>query len=67
MKNYTNINDLHDISGLIKEAISLKNDPFKYAGLGMQKTLIMLFFNSFPKDITCSVLPLILSCKLFIK
>lgn len=46
MKNYTNINDLHDISGLIKEAISLKNDPFKYAGLGMQKTLIMLFFNS---------------------
>ena len=46
MKNYTSVNDIKDVSTLIKEAISLKKDPFKYEMLGTRKTIIMLFFNS---------------------
>ena len=46
MKNYTGVNDIKDVSTLIKEAISLKKDPFKYEMLGTRKTIIMLFFNS---------------------
>lgn len=46
MKNYTSVNDIKDVSTLIKEAISLKKDPFKYEMLGRRKTIIMLFFNS---------------------
>ena len=46
MKNYTGVNDIKDVSTLIKEAILLKKDPFKYEMLGTRKTIIMLFFNS---------------------
>ena len=42
MKNYTSVNDIKDVSTLIKEAISLKKDPFKYEMLGRRKTIIML-------------------------
>ena len=30
----------------IEEAIQLKKDPYKYADLGKNKTLVMLFFNA---------------------
>ncbi|WP_455170120.1 acetylornithine carbamoyltransferase [Aegicerativicinus sediminis] len=46
MKKYTDINDIPDLSEIIKEAILLKMDPFKYQSLGKNKTLAMLFFNA---------------------
>ncbi len=46
MKHYTSINDIDNLSEVIKEAIALKSNPFQYETLGKQKTLVMLFFNS---------------------
>ena len=46
MKKYTNIKDISNLQETIKEAISLKMNPFKYSDLGENKTLVMLFFNS---------------------
>lgn len=46
MKNYTNLNDIPNLSETIKEAILLKINPFEYSKLGQHKTLVMLFFNS---------------------
>lgn len=46
MKNYTAITDILHLRETIKEAISLKANPFEFSELGRQKTLVMLFFNS---------------------
>ncbi len=46
MKKYTSLSDIKNISEIIKEAIHLKKNPFQYKGLGVGKTLVMLFFNS---------------------
>ncbi|HMC00203.1 MAG TPA: N-acetylornithine carbamoyltransferase [Flavobacteriaceae bacterium] len=46
MKKYTNINDISNISEIVKEAILLKMNPFGYSEIGKNKTLVMLFFNS---------------------
>lgn len=46
MKNYTNINDIKNVSETIQEAIQLKQNPFQFSDLGQHKTLVMLFFNS---------------------
>jgi len=46
MKKYTDITDIPSIPGLVKDAISLKENPFQFQELGRNKTLVMLFFNS---------------------
>lgn len=46
MKHYTQIQDITNLKQAIKEAILLKLDPFKDQGIGKNKTLMMLFFNS---------------------
>jgi len=46
MKHYTAIQDIPDVSKLIKDAVALKSQPYQYEGLGRHKTLVMLFFNS---------------------
>ncbi|NNK82288.1 MAG: acetylornithine carbamoyltransferase [Flavobacteriaceae bacterium] len=46
MKKYTNINDIKNVTEIIKEALELKKNPFQYEELGKHKTLVMLFFNS---------------------
>lgn len=46
MKKYTNIKDLSNLKGIIKDAILLKKTPYKYQDLGKHKTLVMLFFNA---------------------
>ncbi len=46
MKKYIDINDLKNITETIKEAILIKQNPFKFEKLGKHKTLVMLFFNS---------------------
>lgn len=46
MKHYTQIQDISNLKQAIKETILLKLDPFKDQGIGKNKTLVMLFFNS---------------------
>ena len=46
MNNYTSIHDISDPLAIIKEAISIKANPFQFESLGRHKTLVMLFFNS---------------------
>jgi len=46
MKHFTKIQDITNLYALVKEAIQLKRNPFKYAELGQHKTLVMLFFNA---------------------
>ena len=46
MKKYTNINDIANLSEIIQQAITLKQNPFQFSELGKNKTLVMLFFNA---------------------
>lgn len=46
MKNYLNIEDIDSLPELLREAVELKENPFKHKKLGENKTLVMLFFNS---------------------
>lgn len=46
MKNYLSIKDLGNLQEAVKEAISLKKDPFGYEELGKRKTICLLFFNN---------------------
>jgi len=45
MKNFTSVHDVKDPVSLIREAISLKKDPWKNVGLGKNKTLGLIFLN----------------------
>jgi len=45
MTNFIKISDVGDLNKVVSEALLLKENPFKYAELGKQKTLGMLFFN----------------------
>ena len=46
MQHFTSIHDVEDPALLVKEAISLKEDPFQFAELGKNKILGLIFFNS---------------------
>lgn len=46
MKQFTSIKDLGDIKAAVKEALEIKANRFAYQGLGKNKTLLMIFFNS---------------------
>lgn len=46
MKHFTNVKDLGNLELALKDAFEIKNDRFKFSGLGKNKTLLMIFFNS---------------------
>lgn len=46
MKHYTSIQDIDNINNWIEEAKTLKKNPLANVGLGKNKTLGLLFFNS---------------------
>lgn len=46
MRQFTDVHDLPDIGQALREAMEIKQDRFKYAELGKNKTLLMVFFNS---------------------
>ncbi len=46
MKKFTCVQDIGDLKSALAEAFEIKNDRFKYVGLGRNKTLMMIFFNS---------------------
>lgn len=45
MKNFTSVKDIKDIELLVKSAIALKKNPFKFQSLGKNKTLGLIFLN----------------------
>ena len=45
MKHYINITDLPSLESTVKEALTLKKNPFSYQHLGKNKTIGLLFFN----------------------
>lgn len=45
MKLFTSVNDVTDLSGLVKEALHLKQNPFAHKELGKNKTLGLIFLN----------------------
>lgn len=46
MRNFTCVNDIGDIKSAVKEALEVKANRFAYKHLGVDKTLLMIFFNS---------------------
>lgn len=46
MKKFTCVEDIGPLRYALEEAALLKNDRFAFSGLGKNKTLLMIFFNS---------------------
>lgn len=46
MKKFTCVQDIGDIKSALAEAQLIKKDKFAFTGLGRNKTLLMIFFNS---------------------
>ncbi|MDR3060236.1 MAG: N-acetylornithine carbamoyltransferase [Prevotella sp.] len=46
MRTYTNVKDLGDLNTAVQEALEIKKNRYSYKGLGEDKTLLMVFFNS---------------------
>lgn len=45
MNQFTSVNDVEDISQLVKEALALKESPYAHQHLGKNKTLGLVFLN----------------------
>jgi len=45
MKNFISVKDVTDISGLVKEALELKKNPYAFKKLGENKTIGLIFLN----------------------
>jgi N-succinyl-L-ornithine transcarbamylase len=46
MRNFTCVHDLGDLQSALQEAFEIKKNRFGFSGLGRNKTLLMVFFNS---------------------
>ena len=46
MRYFTKVQDLGPLDVALQEALDIKKDRFKYVGLGKNRTLLMVFFNS---------------------
>ena len=46
MKKFTCVQDIGDLKAAVAEALEIKRNRFQFTGLGRNKTLLMLFFNS---------------------
>ena len=46
MKKFTCVEDIGDLHQAVAEALEIKRNRFQYTGLGRNRTLLMLFFNS---------------------
>lgn len=46
MKKFTSVHDIGDVHAAVDEALKIKENRFAFSGLGKNRTLLMLFFNS---------------------
>ncbi|WP_185856481.1 N-acetylornithine carbamoyltransferase [Blattabacterium cuenoti] len=63
MKNFFSVEDVDNVSDLIKEAIHLKKNPFLFQDIGKNKTIGLVFFNtSLRTRISCQKAAFNLGC-----
>lgn len=46
MRHFTNVKDLGNLNDAVQEALKVKKDRYSWKKLGVNKTLLMVFFNS---------------------
>jgi N-succinyl-L-ornithine transcarbamylase len=46
MRHFTSVNDIPDLQAALDVAFDVKKNPFAYTGLGKNKTMVLIFFNS---------------------
>ena len=46
MKKFTCVGDIGELRAAVAEAMEVKRDRFAFTGLGKNRTLLMIFFNS---------------------
>lgn len=46
MKRFLKVEDIGDLNAAVKEALSLKQNPYAHQHLGKNKTIVLIFFNS---------------------
>ena len=46
MKSFLHVEDIGDLGKALQEAREVKENPFAWKGLGKNKTIILIFFNS---------------------
>lgn len=46
MKKFTDVHDIGPLAQALEEALEIKQDRYKYATLGRNKTVMLIFFNS---------------------
>jgi N-succinyl-L-ornithine transcarbamylase len=46
MRHFTSVQDIGDVKQAVREALEIKKDRFRFAELGKNKTLLMIFFNA---------------------
>lgn len=46
MRNFTSVKDIDSLDSVVKEALEIKKDRYKFCEMGKNKTLMMIFFNS---------------------
>ena len=46
MKSFFHVQDIGDLNAAIKEALEVKANPFAWKHLGLNKTIMLVFFNS---------------------
>jgi N-succinyl-L-ornithine transcarbamylase len=46
MKHFTKVQDTGDVRQAVRDALEIKKDRFRFAELGRNRTLMMIFFNS---------------------
>ncbi|WP_185874117.1 Rossmann-fold NAD(P)-binding domain-containing protein [Blattabacterium cuenoti] len=67
MKNFFSVEDVINVYDLIKEAIDLKNNPYKFYHIGKNKTIGLVFFNpSLRTRISCQKAAFNLGCNIWV-
>lgn len=55
MRHFTCVQDIGDLKQALTDAFEIKKDRFQFSGLGKNKTLMMLFFNSSLRTRPCTL------------
>ncbi|WP_185851344.1 Rossmann-fold NAD(P)-binding domain-containing protein [Blattabacterium cuenoti] len=67
MKNFFSVEDVGNVYDLIKEAIHLKKNPYKFQDIGKNKTIGLVFFNpSLRTRISCQKAAFNLGCNTWV-
>ena len=51
MRSFFHVGDIGDLGKALEEAKQVKATPFAWQNLGRNKTIILIFFTSFPSSV----------------